>query len=536
VTVVFGRVDGATVDTRELGTQGFDVLGAGRSSGGGFSGVMLNSGVAPLGDVSGDGVPDLLVSSGGGASVVFPPADPRGASIDARTAGPNVATIRVAEEQALDDAQVDVLGDVDGDGRADVLLGGEERTGTDQVAFGVRTPAPGAQVVLPRAVDDGTAFEVRTHDGRDGWHGELEQVRTIGDQDGDGVRDVALLCGGCGTGGRQLRTVFSPPFGTRVDAGSLHAADGRGWSFHSYADVIDVGDQDGDGDGDVGTRSYVFLPDPANEPGTREPVHDGFYFEGGGEIAASLADVNGDGRREIALATVELRDVGTQGGQHATYRVDVHDSARAPEVGLPDVPTLSPDGLLEVGVDVLSGAGSRGDGVPVLPQLELAGTSSGTQLAPAQPTASGSLRLAMQPAGLVRGQQYALRVSARNGRGQHAAGPWRTFVAGAPGARGPSGRRAPAIMLGRARLRAGRLLVPLTCTRGRPCTTTLRAAVGRRALGARREADAAGSSRELALRVPATTRRWLARAARRTLTLTATGTSAQRVVQRLRTR
>ncbi len=42
---------------------------------------------------------------------------------------------------------MDVLGDVDGDARADILLAGEEN-GTDQAVYGVSSPAPGESVSL----------------------------------------------------------------------------------------------------------------------------------------------------------------------------------------------------------------------------------------------------------------------------------------------------------------------------------------------------------------------------------------------------
>lgn len=520
VTIVFGRIDGATVDTAHLGDDGFTITGAGGSVGGGFNGVMINVGVQPLGDVNADGVPDLLVADHDQAAIVYPPRQAAGITIDAAAPGPRVARIAVDPAHAIDAASVDVLGDVDRDGRTDLMIAGEEVRGTDQVAYGVATPAPGATVTLPAAVSEGRAFSIRTHDGRDGWYGELEQARTLGDQNGDGIRDIGLLCGGCGTGNRQLRVVYSPAFGATVDAGDLLASDARGWSFHSYSSIVDVGDQDGDGDGDLATSSYVVLPDPAHESGTREPATSGFFFQDG-DVVASLADVNGDGRREIAVADVRFRDTNGSGAQSATYAIDIYDSARAPLISLPEVPVLGPGGLLDVGLTIDPGAGSRGDGSLVLhPTLEIA-TPTGTPVTAADPGVlrqQRSLTLGIAPksvlGGLTAGGAYRVRATAINGRGQRSEGPWRSFTynpgAGQPLGGTPPGAKKPTaakrklgLSLGRSRitLRRGRLGVRVTCRKGTGrCRGVLRLTRGKLRVGAKSFSIASG--RSATVRVP----------------------------------
>ena len=555
VTVLFGRI-GGEVDADAPGEGGFRIVGAGGATGRGFNGIMLNSGLAPLGDVNGDGVPDLLVSAGGGASIVYPPRLAAGTTIDASAPGPHVSTIRVDDAHALDTAAVDVLGDVDRDGRTDVMVGGEERSGTDQVVYGAATPLPGAAIELPAAIDAGKAFAIRTHDGQEGWYGELEQIRSIGDQNGDGLRDVAMLCGGCGGGGRQMRAIYAPAFGTRVDAGSLFASDSRGWSLHLYSDIVDVGDQDGDGVGDIGDRSYVYFPDPPNEPGTHEPVHSGFYFDHG-EIAASLADVNGDGRREIAIANVAIRDTDGDGpgtGESATYSVDIFDSAVAPQVELPDVPVVDTSGNLDVGVDIGSGAGTRADDVLVHPTVELA-TAAGAALHSATPGAlPGSqrdLHVKVPATGLVDGQTYRVRATARNARGQEAEGPWRSFVfdrtAGGPGTglppritppvKPPGGRAARvAITPAKLRMRKRRVAVGLTCT-GKRCRGRLKLRSGSLALGTAPFDIAAGKRVTVRLKVTRTAlRRLRGKRSVRVLVIADAGRSTARVRLRLRLR
>ena len=523
VAVVFGRTDGATVDLDALADDGFTISGAGANGGSGYNGVMLSGGVAPLGDLDGDGVPELLVTGYSTAMVVYPSRDAAGSTIYAGAPGPQVAMIRIDEANRIDARLVDTLGDIDGDGRSDILLAGEEAVGTGQVAYGVSAPARGATLTLPAAVADGKAFAIRTHDGRDGWYGELEQVLALGDQNGDGVRDVGMVCGGCGTGGRQLRVVYTPSFGTTVDASDLYASDPRGWSFHSYSAIVDAGDQNGDGVGDVVTSSYVYFPDPRHEPGSNEAVHSGFYFSDGVEVVASLADVNGDGRRELVVADVDTTDLnGTDasGGQSATYAIDIYDSATPPDISLPAVPVPGTGGALDVGVTIDPGAGSRGDSSLLMqPALEIATPTGAPEVAASLRSVQGrqALSLPVQPSralgGLVAGRSYRVRATASNNRGQQAAGPWRSFTYSPRAATGatPAARTLRLAIAGtRVVLRDGRLGVRVTCGAGLGrCRGTLSLKTGRLRLGSRSFSIADGRR--------ATVRVALTKAARRAL-------------------
>jgi hypothetical protein len=444
VSVVFGKLDGGTVHTSDLGSSGFTITGAGAGVSGG-SEVYYNAGVVPLNDLNGDGVRDLLVQAGGDAAIVYPPRDAAGRTIDASVPGPYASRLTASDERRLDDAYVGTLGDLDGDGRDDVLVAGEEREGTDQVAYGVASPLPGTAVDLPSAVAAGRAFELRSHDGQPGWYGELESAFTLGDQDGDRRRDVGMT--GHRNGHRHLRVAYSPAFGARVDIDDLGAADARGYRMRTYSDVIDVGDQNGDGRGDIATRNYVYFTDPARETGDREPVHSGFHFSfpgGGGTIVAPIADLNGDVKPELAVARVDVERNGDGSewqGERATYAVDVFDSAGAPAVPLPDPPVELPGGGIEVPIEIGTGAGLRGGRTLGLrPRVELA-----TATGPADVAADGGLtssdgrtkRLALRAssaggAPLRAGETYRVRYAVDNGRGLASVGPWRTFRFDAP--------------------------------------------------------------------------------------------------------
>jgi hypothetical protein len=127
-------------------------------------------------------------------------------------------------------------------------------------------------------------------------------------------------------------------------------------------------------------------------------------------------------------------------GEDATYAVDVFDSARAPEVPLPGAPVVLPNGRLQVPVDFATGAGTSGGySLAVNAVLQLApGPGSGTMTRETGMVPSGGarMRVALElpistPFGgwsISPGQEFRVRYSVFNSRGQAADGPWRSFV------------------------------------------------------------------------------------------------------------
>jgi FG-GAP repeat len=130
--VVFGKTDTAGVDLAALGGRGFRIDGAAADDRAGFS-------VAGAEDVNGDGRVDMLVGAfsaghidrddSGSAYVVFGTTDRAGVDLAAlgargfRIDGGTPSSIRRSARTGLPGAAMAGAGDVNGDGRADMLLG-----------------------------------------------------------------------------------------------------------------------------------------------------------------------------------------------------------------------------------------------------------------------------------------------------------------------------------------------------------------------------------------------------------------------------
>src|SRR4051794_28035999 len=115
--VVFGKADSTPVAADDaLGDHGFTITG-----------VDFATSVVALGDLNGDGRGDLGLLNAGRAVVVYPPADVAGTTIDASNAGPHVALVDDTAANTFSAQQIEDAGDVDGDGRRDIMLLGRER-------------------------------------------------------------------------------------------------------------------------------------------------------------------------------------------------------------------------------------------------------------------------------------------------------------------------------------------------------------------------------------------------------------------------
>jgi len=225
-----------------------------------------------VGDVNGDGVPDIIVGQGpGGQSLV---------RVFDGNPGQLIGTI--APFGTFRGGVFVATGDVNGDGYSDIIMGADAGGGPDVEVFSGK---------------DGTrlygfyAFPAKFAGG----------VRVAaGDLKGNGYADVIA---GAGPGADPDVEAFNGPTGSRIGGFYAYKAAFRGGIF------VAAGDVNGDGKADIitgadaggGPHVQVFDGSQVN-PMHTPPLLDSFYaydpsFTGGARVSAM--DLNGDGRTEI---------------------------------------------------------------------------------------------------------------------------------------------------------------------------------------------------------------------------------------------
>jgi hypothetical protein len=204
---------------------------------------------------SGAGAPG---SMRGGAWIVYMDAD--GYAIDSRFFGDG-STDGFSGSLADGDAfgsSATVLGDVDGNGVADVALGapGDDGAGSDRGAVWVLLLEANGQAIGVQEIDaEVPALSGILADG-DGFG---TSVASLGDVNGDGTPDLVAGAPGSDTGGSGfglLVVVFLAPDGSAVEAHTIGANmggfTGTLQSNERFGEqLVALGDHDGDGIGDV---------------------------------------------------------------------------------------------------------------------------------------------------------------------------------------------------------------------------------------------------------------------------------------------
>jgi hypothetical protein len=241
----------------------------------------LGYSMADAGDTDGDGLHDIL----GGAKGSQGGAGPGEAYVYAGADGSLRYTLRGTHSGEGFGHAVSGVGDIDGDGRDDVIVGAP---GYDN-AVGLNV---GRLYVFSGA--DGSL--VRTHDGPDIGDALGSGVSGVGDIDDDGVPDYAASARVGGPTNHGSCFVFSG-----ADGSVIHEllADETGSQFGQFF-VGGLGDFDGDGTPDVyvgdynDSRAYVF----SGADGSRLF---NVTLPGGLGCGRGAGDVNGDGHADLAV-------------------------------------------------------------------------------------------------------------------------------------------------------------------------------------------------------------------------------------------
>jgi len=311
-------------------STGFRIDGAVASD---FSG----SSVAGAGDVNGDGKADVIIgapnadpngNNSGSSYVVYGSASPT--DIDLGTLGAAGFRIDGAAASDFSGGSVAGAGDVNGDGKADVIIGASladpngSRSGSSYVVYGNATPT--SPVQLGSLDPASTGFRI---DGAAASDFSGSSVAGAGDVNGDRKDDVIIGAPGADPNGNfsgSSYVVYGSGTPTNIDLNSLGAAgfriDGAAEYDNSGDAVAGAGDVNGDGKADVIIGAPFASNNGRDFSGSSYVVYGsaspttvdlnslgaaGFRIDGAaaddwsGSSVAGAGDVNGDRKADVII-------------------------------------------------------------------------------------------------------------------------------------------------------------------------------------------------------------------------------------------